>query len=134
MVNLSLEHGHTDASCYAYVWWHDRRAAIWQLQGRLPLGRLGYDLVERRGLEGSGPGRILCFGVSSCRGPNIWRTGHDLIRRAFDAANTIGDSHGRLIPATTWSGTFSGRVIRSPRCNARPNTVWGLREELASVS
>ena len=38
MVNLSLEHGNCDGSCFAYVWFGDhRRAALRQLQGRISL-------------------------------------------------------------------------------------------------
>ena len=38
MVNLSLEHGNSDGSCFAYVWLgHDRRTALRQLQGRISI-------------------------------------------------------------------------------------------------
>ena len=52
MANLSLEHGNSDGSCFAYVWlgmilgphFGDYRAGF-------RFGRLGYDLVEKRGLH-----------------------------------------------------------------------------------
>ena len=52
MVNLSLEYGNSDGSCFAYVWFGmilgphfgDYRAGF-------RFGRLGYELVEKRGLH-----------------------------------------------------------------------------------
>src|SRR5260370_7073907 len=52
MANLSLEHGNSDGSCFAYVWlgmilgphFGDYRAAF-------RFGRLGHDLVEKRGFH-----------------------------------------------------------------------------------
>ena len=52
MVNLSLEHGNSDGSCFAYVClgmiagphFGDYKAGF-------RFGRLGYELVEKRGLK-----------------------------------------------------------------------------------
>jgi predicted ATPase/signal transduction histidine kinase/GAF domain-containing protein len=90
MVNLSLEHGNSDASCFAYV-------SLGMLAGPqfgnyeagFQLGKLGYDLVEKHGLYKART--HLRFGI--CIVP--WRrhvmTGRELVRRAFDAANRVGD-------------------------------------------
>ena len=54
-------------------------------------GKLGYDLVEKHGLQRYQARVYLRFG--NCVMP--WRrhvkTGRELVRRAFDAANRIGD-------------------------------------------
>ena len=92
MVSLSLEHGNSDASCFAYV-------SLSMLAGPhfgnyeagFQLGKLGYDLVEKHGLHRAQARVYLRFG--NCIMP--WRqhvkTGRELLRRAFDAANRIGD-------------------------------------------
>ena len=92
MVNLSLEHGNSDASCFAYV-------SLGMLAGPhfgnyeagFQFGKLGYDLVEKHGLHRYQARVYLRFG--NCIMP--WRrhvkTGRELVRRAFDAANRIGD-------------------------------------------
>ncbi|OSJ07840.1 hypothetical protein BST63_39850 [Bradyrhizobium canariense] len=92
MVSLSLEHGNSDASCFAYV-------SLSMLAGPhfgnyeagFRLGKLGYDLVEKHGLHRAQARVYLRFG--NCIMP--WRqhvkTGRELLRRAFDAANGIGD-------------------------------------------
>src|SRR5262249_60210451 len=52
MINLSLEHGNSDGSCLAYVWLG--RVAGYRFgnyQAGFRFGRLGYELVERSGLE-----------------------------------------------------------------------------------
>jgi PAS domain S-box-containing protein len=92
MVSLSLEHGNSDASCFAYV-------SLSMLAGPhfgnyeagFQLGKLGYDLVEKHGLHRCQARVYLRFG--NCIMP--WRqhvkTGRELLRRAYDAANRIGD-------------------------------------------
>ena len=51
-VNLSLEHGNSDASCYAYVELATVhcRTVFRRLPGRLSVRPAGYDLVEQRGI------------------------------------------------------------------------------------
>jgi predicted ATPase len=59
MVSLSLEHGNSDASCYAYIW-------LGLLAGPhfgnyrvgFRFGKLGYDLVEERGLSAESAGGL----------------------------------------------------------------------------
>ena len=92
MVSLSLEHGNSDASCFAYV-------TLGMLAGPhfgnyeagYQFGKLGYDLVEKHGLHRYQARVYLRFG--NCITP--WRrhvkTGRELVRRAFDAANRMGD-------------------------------------------
>jgi PAS domain S-box-containing protein len=92
MVNLSLEHGNSDGSCFAYVWlgmilgphFGDYRAGF-------RFGRLGYDLVEKHGLHRYQARAYMSFGNLVMPWTRHIQTGRDLVRRAFDAANKIGD-------------------------------------------
>jgi len=54
MVCLSLEHGNCDGSCYAYVWLGMLAGPHFgNYQAGFQFGKLGYDLVEERGLRRS---------------------------------------------------------------------------------
>ena len=51
MVNLSLEHGNSDASCLAYVWLGMVLGPHFgDYEAGFRFGKLGFDLVEKRGL------------------------------------------------------------------------------------
>jgi PAS domain S-box-containing protein len=92
MVNLSIEHGNSDGSCFAYVWlgmiagphFHNYEAGF-------RFGRLGYDLVDKRGLHRFLARTYMSFGNLVMPWTKHVRSGRDLVRRAFDAANKIGD-------------------------------------------
>ncbi|MFZ6178899.1 AAA family ATPase [Nannocystis pusilla] len=92
MGNLSLEHGNCDASSYAYVWigmilgphFGDYRAAF-------RFGKLGFDLVETRGLDRFRARVYLAFWHSVNPWTRHVRTGLEWMRRAFDAAQEAGD-------------------------------------------
>jgi PAS domain S-box-containing protein len=91
VVTLSLERGHSDGSCYAY---ESLLAVAGGHYGDYDIafrfGRLGYDLVEQRRLRRF-PARIYVnFGNLLSWTQNI-RAGRDMLRRAFDTANTMGD-------------------------------------------
>src|SRR5260370_35751503 len=52
MVNLSLEYGNSDGSCFAYVWFGIITGPRFgNYRDGFRFGRLGYDLVERPGLK-----------------------------------------------------------------------------------
>ncbi len=92
IVNFSLEHGNTDASCYAYV--HGGVLAgvrFGNYKFGFRLGQLGYDLVERRGLRRFKARTHIGFGVYTVSWTRHWRMARELIRQGFDSANTIGD-------------------------------------------
>ena len=92
IVNLSLEHGHSDASCFAYV---SMGMVVGPHFGNyeagFQFGKLGHDVVEKHGLQRYQARVYMRFG--NCVMP--WRrhvkTGRELVRRAFDAANRTGD-------------------------------------------
>ncbi len=91
-VNLSLEHGNCDASCAAYAFlgivagprFGDYREAY-------RFGRLGYDLVEGRGLTRFQARVYMEFGNVVLPWTRHVRAGRALLHRAFEAANRIGD-------------------------------------------
>ncbi|WP_425497903.1 ATP-binding protein, partial [Paraburkholderia ultramafica] len=90
-VSLSLQYGNGDASCHAYA----QLATVLgphfgDYETGFRFGRLGYELVERRGLR-----RFEARTYMQCAYLMAWtrhvRDCRDLLRRAFDAANRIGD-------------------------------------------
>ncbi len=92
MVNLSLEHGNSDGSCFAYVWLGMLLGPIFSdYRAGFRFGRLGYELVEKRGLHRYQARAYMSFGNLVMPWTKHIQTGRDLVRRAFDAANKIGD-------------------------------------------
>jgi predicted ATPase/signal transduction histidine kinase len=91
-VNLSLEHGNCDASCFAYEWLAMVAGARFGDYGSAySFGRLGCDLVEQRGLERFQARTYLVFGGLIIPWTRHVKSGRDLLRRSFEAANEIGD-------------------------------------------
>jgi len=92
MVNLSLEHGNSDGSCFAYEWLAMLAGPRFgNYQAGFRFGKLGYDLMEKRGLHRYQARTYLCFGNCVMPWKRHVKTGRELVRRAFDAANRIGD-------------------------------------------
>ena len=92
MVNLSLEHGNSDGSCFAYVCLGIIAGPRFSnYQDGFRFGRLGYELVEKRGLTRYQARTYMSFGNNVMPWTRHLRAGRDLVRRAFDAANEIGD-------------------------------------------
>jgi PAS domain S-box-containing protein len=91
-VNLSLAGGNCDASCFAYVLLGlIAGPRFGDYQAGYRFGRLGYDLVERRGLTRFQARTYLDFGNLVLPWTRHVHAGRDLIRRAFEAANKNGD-------------------------------------------
>jgi PAS domain S-box-containing protein len=92
IVNLTLEHGNTDASCYGYVWFGMISGSRFSnFKASVRFGRLGYDLVERYGFDRFKARTYLGYGAHIIIWAKHLRTGRDLIRRAFDTATAAGD-------------------------------------------
>jgi PAS domain S-box-containing protein len=92
MVNLSLEHGNSDRSCFAYVWLGVIAGPHFgNYKAGFRFGQLGYDLIEVRGLKRSPARAYMCFGNFVLPWTKHVRAGRDLVRRAFAAANNDGD-------------------------------------------
>lgn len=92
MVNLSLEHGNCDASCFAYVWLAIIAGPRFSnYKDGFRFGRLGYELVETRSLKRYQARTYMSFGNIVMPWAKHALDGRDLVRRAFDAAYKIGD-------------------------------------------
>ena len=81
MVNLSLKHGNSDGSCVAYVnlgWLVGPRFGDQQTAFRF--GKLGLDLLEKRGLERFRARVSQCFGYFVIPWSRHLRTGVGLLR------------------------------------------------------
>ena len=92
MVNLSLQYGNSDGSCFAYVWFAiiaGPRFSNYEAGSRF--GQLGYDVVEKRGLKRFQARTYMSFGDIVLPWTRHVKTGRDLVRRAFDAAYRVGD-------------------------------------------
>src|SRR5215831_7230387 len=91
-VNLSLERGNSDGSCVAYVYFAMIAGPHFgNYKAGSLFGRLGYDLVEKRGLKRFQARTYMVFGDNVTPWMRHVQARRDLIRRAFDAANQIGD-------------------------------------------
>jgi PAS domain S-box-containing protein len=92
MVNLSLEHGNSDGSCYAYAVLGTILASHFgQYQAGYRFGKLGIDLVAERGLDRFRARVYSCFGHHVIPWTRHLRNGRVWNRRAFDAAKESGD-------------------------------------------
>jgi PAS domain S-box-containing protein len=91
-VNLTLERGNCDSSCFAYAllgviagqYFGDYKAGF-------RFGRLGYELVERQKLKRFQARTYLTFGGSVMPWTKHIEASRDLVRRALDVANKSGD-------------------------------------------
>jgi predicted ATPase/GAF domain-containing protein len=91
MMNLSLEHGNSDASCLAYVWFGIIAGPRFgNYERAFKFGQLGYDLMERRGLKRYEARICLCFECVVTWTKHA-RHGRDLVRHTFDVAYRMGD-------------------------------------------
>ncbi len=91
-VNLSLERGNSDSSCVAYVWLGTIAGPHFDnFKAGFRFGRLGYELVEQRGLKRFQARTYMCFGSHVMPWTKHILAGRDLVCRAFEAANAIGD-------------------------------------------
>jgi PAS domain S-box-containing protein len=91
-VNLSLESGNCDGSCFAYV----RLGMVagsrfGDYQAAYRFGRLGHDLVERHGLKRFQARTYMCFGGFVLPWTRHVRAARDLLHRGLQAANKTGD-------------------------------------------
>src|SRR5262249_33555951 len=119
-VNLSLEHGNTDASCGAYVALGGLIAGphFGDYQAGYRFGQLGYGLVERRGFTRFQARTYAMFANSVMPWTRHVKASRDLVRRAFEVANAIGDltsaaySSHHLITNLLTAGDALGDVQR----------------------
>src|ERR1700716_272506 len=92
MAALSLEHGNSDGSCLAYVWLGGVLGTYFgDYQTGFRFGRLGLDLVEKRGLDRLSARVYLVFAVHVAHWTQHLPICPVFLRRAFDAAQNSGD-------------------------------------------
>ena len=91
-VDLSLERGNCDASCFAYVWLAIASVRFGDYQTGYRLGRLADELVERHGWKRVQERIDHLLGALVLPWTKPIRMGRDLLRRALEAATTTGDA------------------------------------------
>ena len=92
-VNLSLERGHGDGSCVAYVYFGKIAGPQFgDYEAGFRLGQLGYELVEKRGLKRFQARTYLWFAQFVVPWTKHVHASRGLIRRAFKTATMTGDS------------------------------------------
>ena len=92
MVHLSLEHGNSDASCFAYVWLGMVAAPRFgKYTDAVRFGQLGYELMQKRGLKRYEARTCMCFGSVIVPSSKHARHGRDLVRHAFNVAYRMSD-------------------------------------------
>jgi PAS domain S-box-containing protein len=90
-VALGLEHGHGDGSCVAYVLLGMLAGSHFgDYQAGYRFARLGYELIEQRGLRRLQAPTYLPFGDRVMPWTQPIRACRDLLHRAFDAASKGG--------------------------------------------
>jgi PAS domain S-box-containing protein len=91
-INLSLDRGNCDATLLAYVTFGAIAGPLFgNYQAGYRFGRLGYELVERRGLKRFQARTYLNFSTAVLGWTSHVRSCPELVRRAFDTATRNGD-------------------------------------------
>ena len=91
MVNLSLKHGNSDASCFAYVWFAMFAGPRFNnYKDGFRFGQLGYDLVKTRGFTRYEARTYITFSTLMPWARHA-ANARELVRRAFDVARRMGD-------------------------------------------
>ncbi|MER8491966.1 AAA family ATPase [Mesorhizobium australicum] len=91
-INLSLERGHGDGSCVAYVFFSKIAGPQFNdYKAGFRFGQLGYELVDTRGLERFRARTYLWFAQFSLTWTEHVRASRALIWRAFETATKVGD-------------------------------------------
>src|SRR5260370_1196715 len=92
LVIISLQHGNSDASCFAYVWFAIICGPRFtNYKDAFRFGQLVYKLVEKRGLTRYQARTYMSFGDIVVPWTKHVRSGRDLVRRAFETASRAGD-------------------------------------------
>jgi PAS domain S-box-containing protein len=91
-VNLSIERGNRDGSCVVYGWLGQIAGPHFDdYKAGFRFGRLGYELVEKRGLKRFQARTYMVFASHVMPWAKHVRAGRDLLHRTFDTANENGD-------------------------------------------
>jgi PAS domain S-box-containing protein len=91
-INLSLEHGYSDGSSPHFEWLGAVAGKCFgDYQAGFRFGQLGYDLVEKRGLKRFEARTYNNFAVQVLPWTRHVKAIRDLLLRAFETANKVGD-------------------------------------------
>jgi len=91
-INLSLEHGNGDASCVAYTNFPKFAGRFFgNYQAGFQFGKLGCELVERRGLERYKASTYHAYTIFVAHWAQPVRACSSQVRRVFDMASRTGD-------------------------------------------
>jgi PAS domain S-box-containing protein len=91
-VSLGIEHGNSDGACVLYQWFGAIAGARFgDYHAGYRFGRLGCELVERRGLKRFQAKTLMIFGAHVVPQTRHVREGRDPLRRAFETAEQSGD-------------------------------------------
>jgi len=92
MATLSLRHGNGDGSCLAYAWLGGTLGTyLGEYEAGYRFGRLGLDLVEKRGFDRFRARVYLVFAVHVAHWTQPVQTSLAYLRRAFEAAQDASD-------------------------------------------
>jgi PAS domain S-box-containing protein len=92
MINLTLKHGSSDGSVFAYVSLAILAAPnLGNYKDGFRFGQLGYELIEKRGLKRFRARTYTIFASHVMPWKKHVRSCRDLIKRAFEAATESGD-------------------------------------------
>jgi PAS domain S-box-containing protein len=91
MTNLSLEYGNSDLSCVGYAYTGVVLGRFGQYRDGFSFGRLGVDLVERRGLRGFEARVYSVFGHLVAPWTQPLNAARRLVEHSFDVAIRTGD-------------------------------------------
>ena len=90
-MNLSLERGNSDGSCIAYVQLGMVATHFGDYQTAYRFGRLGCEMVEKRGLKRFQARVYNNFGAHILPWRRHFKHCRDLLRRGFETADRVGD-------------------------------------------
>ena len=96
-------------------------------------GRLGYELVEQRGLKRFQARSHLWFGQIVMPWTKHVRACRDLMRREFEAANKIGDLTVAAYSCDALNTNLLAAGDPLLRSNVQPRMAWSLPRRLGSV-
>jgi len=125
MVNLSLEHGNSDAACFAYVWFAIIAGPRFgNYRDGFRFGQLGYELVEKRGLTRYQARTYMSFGNIVLPWAKHALGGRQLVRRAFDTAYRAGDLTFAAYSCSQLITNFL--IVGDPLAEVQPEAENGL--------
>jgi predicted ATPase len=137
MVTLSLEHGNSDASCFAYVW----LAVLARLHfddytHAFRFAQVGYDLVEKPGMSRYQARTYLLLGAIVTPWVKHPIHGRELVRRAFDTAYRVGDLTfaGYSLHQSITLTMAAGDPLTGVQTEAENGLTFGRRARLGIVS